>query len=294
MGDVCLSMIFKRATLFVRSFTRSHIGTKFKIVTGLTILIPLLVFALFSEYVAPFPPLLIVPEEMLDPPSMKHFFGTDRLGRDVLSRCMYGSRASIAVAILSTLISLLIGVLPGICSGYFGGSFDRVLVMVMDALYCFPTLILGIAVSAMLGPGILNTAGAVALGGIAGYFRTTRSLTMSIREKTFIEAEKALGASSRRVILRHILPECLPSIFVLTSYGIGRAVLSIASLGFLGLGVSPPIPEWGTDLSFGRMVLLSGAWWTTVFPGIFILFCVLGFNMISEGLTNMLSPRVKA
>jgi len=217
--------------------------------------------------------------------------GTDTLGRDVLSRVLWGGRASLAVAIIATLLSMGVGSPLGALSGYFGGKLDTVLTSVMDTLYCFPCYILALLIAVILGPEATNISIAVGISYIPEYFRVVRSIALNIKEKTFIEAEKVLGASHFRIVFIHIMPYTLSSISVMVSMGVADSILAVAGLGFLGLGVRPPTPEWGTDMRWGRDVFLTGSWWISLFPGIFVFLSVLGFNLLSEGINSLLKER---
>jgi len=266
--------------------TRAPREVKFLVISGGIIISFLLFLTLFAEFVAPYNAYQRLFPEML-PPSGVNLMGTDALGRDVLSRVLVGTRNSLTVAFLAVSISLLVGMSLGALSGYWAGKVDRVLLLVMDALYAFPSMITGVIVSVMLGPGLVNTSLAIVVPLIGPYYRIVRSITLSIKQMTFIEAERSLGASKLYIVSRHIAPFFASNLFVLISMSAARAILTVASLGFLGLGVPPPTAEWGTDLNMGRMFIPRGVWWTTVFPGIFIFLAVMGFNLLSEGLNEV-------
>ncbi len=256
------------------------------IMTGGAIVAALLFLTFFAEVVAPYDAYKRAFGTLL-PPSSANCMGTDALGRDVFSRVLVGTRNSLTVAFLAVSLSLTVGTSLGSLSGYYAGKLDRALLLVMDALYAFPSMITGVIVSVMLGPGLVNTALAIVIPLIGPYYRIVRSITLSIKQMTFIEAERALGASRIYIITRHIAPFFVANLFVLVSLSAARAILTVASLGFLGLGVPPPIAEWGTDLNMGRMFIPQGVWWTTVFPGLFIFIAVMGFNLFSEGLNEV-------
>lgn len=219
-------------------------------------------------------------------------FGTDQLGRDVFSRIISGASFVLSVALLATAISLLIGAPLGLISGYIGGLIDRTLSLIMDSLYAFPGLILAIAIAALLGPGLLNMIVAIAVVYIPSYFRIVRGQALSLKEQTFIEAAKAIGAPRRDIVFKFILPNVLPSLFVVSSLNIADAIIIEASLSFLGLGIPPDTPDWGIDISQGRRYFISGAWWIGAFPAMMIILAVLGFSLLGEGLDEKLNPRL--
>jgi len=219
--------------------------------------------------------------------------GTDNLGRDLLSRLIVGARYSLGISLVAVGLSLVVGLLLGSASGFFGGNLDRILMLIMDALYIFPSFIYVLIMVVVMGPGIWQTAFALSIGRIPYNFRLIRSLTISVKERGFIEAQKVIGADNWHIIRHHIAPYYLSVLFVTVSLGMARGTLAIAGLGFLGLGVPPPTPEWGTDLASGRTYLLSGAWWLVIFPGFFVLIAMLGFNLFSEGIDTVMNPTVR-
>lgn len=252
----------------------------------------LLFFIIFGPIIAPYDPFEMV-EISWEPPSNKHIMGTDALGRDLFSRLIIGTRYSLGVSLIAVGFSLLIGTILGSLSGFFGGPLDKILMLIMDALWAFPGFIFVLIMAVVLGPGILQTAFAISIGRIPGNFRMIRSLTLSIKERGFIEAEKVMGANSLHIIRYHIAPYYLSILFVTISLGMARGTLAVSGLGFLGLGVPPPTPEWGTELAYGRVFLLAGGWWMVMFPGFFVLLSMLGFNLLSEGADTILNPTVR-
>ncbi len=228
----------------------------------------------------------------LEAPSAVHIMGTDEVGRDIAIRILHGAPVSLRVSVISTLISLLIGVFLGELSGFAGGVVDSVIMRLMDVILAFPALLLAIVIVAFLGPGLTNAMLAIAIVGIPGYARLARSMAISIREEEFIEASRSLGASTWRILFRHVLPNSLAPIIVQTTLGLGTAVVETAALGFLGLGQQPPYPEWGKMLAVAQRFLLQGSWWALVFPGIAIVLTVLGFNLLGDGLRDALDPRL--
>jgi peptide/nickel transport system permease protein len=281
-----------RDSNFVKFYKISPQSAKVMTLIGGFLCSLLIIFALLGPFIVPFDPLELS-SETLAPPSSKHFMGTDLLGRDVFSRLVVGTKYSLGVSLIAVGISLLIGITLGSLSGFFGGPLDRFLTLIMDALYIFPGFIFVLILSVLLGPGIWQTALAVSVGRIPANFRMIRSITLSIRERGFIEAERILGASNMHIIRRHIAPYYVSILFVTISLGLARGTLAISGLGFLGLGIPPPTPEWGTELALGRQVLLRGAWWNVIFPGLFVLSAMLAFNLLSEGLDIIMNPTVR-
>ncbi len=220
------------------------------------------------------------------------YLGTDNLGRDVFSRLLYGAETVLKVALLSSIISALVGIPVGLLSGFVGGVLDRVLSLTMDSIYSFPGLILAIAMAAMLGPGVLNMAVAIAVVYVPTYFRMVRGQVLSIKEELYVEAARSLGAKAATILWLYVFPNVIPSIVVIFSLNIADAILTEAGLSFLGLGIDPSVPDWGYDLSKGKAFLPGGYWWIITFPGVMIAFVALGFSMLGEGLNEILNPRL--
>jgi peptide/nickel transport system permease protein len=277
---------------FYKLFIIAPKSAQAMVIIGTSMVIILLIFVLFGEMITPYDPLQFS-DDLLQAPSMKHWMGTDLLGRDLFSRLIAGTKFSLGVALIAVGVSLTIGLILGSISGFFGGPLDRVLMLIMDSLYVFPGFIFVLLMAVVLGPGLWQTALAVSFGRIPSNFRMIRSITLSIKERGFIEAERLLGASNMEIIFNHIAPFYLSILFVTVSLGLARGTLAISGLGFLGLGIPPPTPEWGTELAMGRQYLLRGAWWGVVFPGFFVLIAMLGFNLLSEGLDAVLNPTVR-
>ena len=277
---------------FVELFKAAPRSARFMVVFGASLNILLLSFVFFGPYLAPYDPLEMT-LETLSAPSSRHLLGTDNLGRDLLSRLIVGARYSLGISLVAVGLSLVVGLLLGAASGFFGGNLDRILMLIMDALYIFPSFIYVLIMVVVMGPGIWQTAFALSIGRIPYNFRLIRSLTISVKERGFIEAEKVMGADNWHIIRYHIAPYYLSILFVTVSLGMARGTLAISGLGFLGLGVPPPTPEWGTDLASGRAYLLSGAWWLVIFPGVFVLIAMLGFNLFSEGIDTVMNPTVR-
>ncbi len=219
------------------------------------------------------------------------YLGTDQLGRDVLSRVVAGARFVLLVAFIATAISSLIGIILGLISGYAGGLTDRIISLVMDAMYAFPGLILAIAVAALIGVGIINMALAIAVVYIPSYFRMMRGVVLSIKSLSYIDAVRLMGAGSFRILFKHLLPNALYSVIAVLPINFADAIITEAGLSFLGLGIPPPTPDWGFDLNRGQKFFVSGYWWIGAFPGLMIIITVLGFLLLGEGLNDILNPR---
>ncbi|QTA38854.1 ABC transporter permease [Thermosipho ferrireducens] len=267
-------------------------GTGWLTFVGATILIFYIILAIFAPQIAPYNPIQRVGRS-LSAPNDQFIFGTDNLGRDVLSRVIYGARIALMIAFLAVAIAAGIGVPLGLISGYIGGWLDRVLTLIMDAIYSFPGLILAIAIAAVLGPGIVNISISIAVVYTPTYFRVIRNQVSSVKSELYVEAARALGAKNREILLKYIFPNVLPSIVVVLSMNLADAIMTEAGLSFLGLGIAPPTPDWGFDLSNGQRFVLSRAWWGLLYPGLAIITVVLGFSMFSEGLNELLNPTIR-
>lgn len=226
------------------------------------------------------------------PPSKEHWFGTDELGRDIFTRVFYGARISLTLGCVSVGIGLLTGISIGVVAAYWGSWFDMILMRLIDVLLAFPPILLAIAVVSVLGPGMYNAMIAVGISLLPFYARLVRGSILVVKEQSFIEAARAVGASDFRIIHRHILPNCLSPILVQSTFNIASALLTASSLGFLGLGAQPPLPEWGTMLSRGR-TYLRVAPHITVFPGMAIFLVVLAFNLLGDSLRDALDPYMR-
>lgn len=257
---------------------------------GVVIVVGMVLAALLAPLITSYDPTLSS-EETLEPPSVKHPMGTSNLGYDMFSRMLYGARTVLIIVLSSTVLSMAIGVPAGLISGYAGGKIDRVLSMIMDAIYAFPTLILAIAVAAAIGTGIENTAMVIAFVYIPTYFKMGRGQTLAIKEQLFIEAIRAVGAKTGTILLRYVLPNILPTVVVVFSLSVPDAILTEAALSFLGLGVTPPTPDWGYDLRKGQAFLSAGYWWLVTFPGVMIVILAIGFSILGEGLSERYGAR---
>jgi peptide/nickel transport system permease protein len=250
-----------------------------------------LLIALLAPVIAPYSPTAQKVTNRLKPPSAQHWFGTDELGRDVFSRVLHGARVSLPVALAVVVMTGTVGILLGALAGYLGGLTDEIVMRVADAVLAFPSLILAIAITAALGPGLLNAALAIALVLWPEYARLVRSQVIALREMEFVNAATALGASRWRNLFMHILPNALPLMLVKVSLDMGNAILLAASLSFVGLGAVPPTPEWGAMVAAGRHKFFE--WWIATFPGLAIFTIVVGFNFLGDGLRDLLDPRLR-
>src|SRR5580700_8030215 len=259
--------------------------------TGAALVTIFIILAIFAPWVAPQDPAHIDLPARLSPPSAAHWCGTDELGRDILSRLIYGSRISMLVGSSVVALSLSLGLIIGSVAGYYGGRIDRFInVVLMNAFMSFPGILLAIAFVAFRGPGILNLVLALSLGGWVGYARLVRAQVLAAREKEYVEAARALGASDLRIITRHILPNIIQPIIVQAAIGMAGAILAEATMSFLGLGVPPPTASWGTMLNDGRAHLFDAPH-LVIFPALAVMLAVLSFNFIGDALRDFLDPR---
>uniref|UniRef100_A0A7V4XU53 ABC transporter permease n=1 Tax=Acidobacterium capsulatum TaxID=33075 RepID=A0A7V4XU53_9BACT len=260
---------------------------------GLALVVLFLICALFAPWLAPYNPAHINLMDRLAGPSRSHWFGTDELGRDILSRIIYGARISLEVASSVVALSLLLGLIFGGLAGFYGGALDVTInIFAINAFMALPGILLAIAFVAFLGPGLINLVLALAIGGWVGYARLVRAQVLAAREREFVEAAKALGASDLRIFVRHILPNILQPLIVQSAIGMAGAVLAEATLSFLGLGVPPPTPSWGAMLNDARAHLFDAPH-TVVFPAIAVMCCVLSFNFLGDALRDYLDPRTR-
>lgn len=259
---------------------------------GLVLVVLFSVAALLAPILAPYAPTLVNPVRRLEPPSFEHPLGLDNLGRDILSRLLYGSRWSLGTAAIATFLIMTIGVAVGAICGYFGGLLDEILMRLVDLLLAFPSLILALAIAGTLGPGIVN----VMLGLVSvwwvDYARVVRGMVLVVRERQYIEAARALGLSNKRIILHHVMPNVLPPVIVLATLEMGGLILAISGLSFLGLGVQSPETEWGSMLNDGRAFLLNAPQ-LMIYPGVAISLVVIGLNLVGDGLRDAFDPHLK-
>ena len=253
----------------------------------------IVVMALAAPLIAPYEPLKSDFRAMTKPPSPPHYFGTDQIGRDTLSRVIHGSRASLMVAIGAVLFGTTLGAIWGLACGYFGGRFDIVSQRIIEFLQSFPDLILAMAIAMALGSGLGTVIIAIAITRIPFGGRVIRSVVLSLKEMQFVEAARGLGASHMRMMVRHILPQCIAPFLILATAHLGVAIIIEASLGFLGVGIPPPTPTWGNMLADSLNAGLVPPWWLVLFPGMAITLTVLAFNLLGDGIRDVLDPRLR-
>lgn len=260
-------------------------------VFGLSILVVLVIVAVTGPWIAPHDPLQqVLSDRLLPPGSTSHWLGTDQLGRDILSRIISGSRLTLSIAILVVVVVVPIGLMIGTTAGFFGGWVDNVLMRVTDIALAFPKIVLALAFAAALGPGVFNAVIAISITAWPAYARLSRAETLRLVQADFIHVARLQGASSLRILLRYIVPLCSSSVIVRATLDMAGIILTVAGLGFLGLGAQPPSPEWGFMVASGRNVLLD-AWWVATIPGFAILLVSLAFNLLGDGLRDVFDPR---
>lgn len=262
-------------------------------VVGGGIVLVLIFVAALAPYLAPYDPIEQTLDQRLQAPSWQHPLGTDDFGRDILSRIIYGSRISLRIGLISISIALTVGTVLGLLAGYWGGSYDALIMRLVDLMLAFPSILLAIAIVAITGPGIDNVMVAVSIVLVPQFARLVRASVLSVRETAYIEAARALGARDCRIVLRHVLPNCAAPLIVKSSLSMATAILDAAGLSFLGLGAQPPTPEWGAMLAGGRELMLKAPWVMTC-PGLAILCVVLGLNLFGDGLSEALDPHRSA
>jgi peptide/nickel transport system permease protein len=270
----------------------SHLLRRPVSAAGLAVVALLVVLAFLGPQLAPYGPNAVDVTRALRPPSAEHWFGTDDLGRDILSRVVLAARVSLEVSLVSVGIALVAGVLLGLLSGYFRGWADTVIMRVVDVVFAFPIMLLAIAIVAVLGPGVTTATVAIGVVYVPVFARVTRASALALREEPYVKAAAAIGAGPLRIIRTHVLPNVAAPVIVQTSLSLAFAILSEAALSFLGLGVQPPQPSWGRMLFDGKG--FTDAWWMSVFPGLAIFVTVLAFNLVGDGLRDVLDPRQRS
>jgi peptide/nickel transport system permease protein len=259
---------------------------------GSGIVLLLFIVSFLAPWLAPYDPGQIDLKNVLASPSLNHWFGTDQLGRDVLSRMIWGARISLKVGFAATGVAIIIGTILGAFAGYYGGWIDSAIMRFVDIMLCFPTFFLILAIIAFLEPSIWNIMIIIGLTGWMGVTRLVRADFITLRERDFVSAARAIGAGDTRIIFMHILPNALASILVAATLGIAGAILTESALSFLGIGVQPPTPSWGNILTAGKDNI-DIAWWLSLYPGLAILITVVGYNLLGEGIRDALDPRLK-
>jgi peptide/nickel transport system permease protein len=261
-------------------------------VIGLVVAVLLALMAILAPLIAPYP---YAKQDLMHTraaPSRQHLFGTDELGRDILSRIVWGSRFSLSIGVLAVAMGTSIGMFFGAITGYFGGTVDNLIMRLMDVFQSIPGILLTITISVVLGPGFLNSVLALSVGGIPMACRLTRAAILGIRHQEYLEAATSINASTARIILRHVIPNSFAPVLVSATMMIGNIIMAASMLSFIGLGIQPPTPEWGSMIAGGRSLIRSCPWMVT-FPGIFIMLTVLAFNMFGDGLRDALDPKLK-
>ena len=248
--------------------------------------------AIFTSWLSPFDPFAQSIRMRLRPPGDPHWLGTDGYGRDILSRIIWGSRISLTVGVVAVAIGATLGIVVGLAAGFFGGGVDNLLMRIIDILLVLPTILLALVIVAMLGPGVFNLMIAVGIANAPRFARVIRAEVLALKQMVFVNAASALGASSIRLMARHILPNTLASILVLSTLRIAQAITTEASLSFLGLGVPPPTPTWGSMIADGRIYLRTSPW-VAIIPGIMIMLIVMAFNLFGDGLRDLLDPKLR-
>jgi len=269
-----------------------RLGRSTPFVAGAILLLLVVVVAIAAPVLTPFDPVKMNPPERLQPPSIQHPFGTDQLGRDVLSRVLHGGRLSLPMGVIPIAVAAIVGLLLGLVTGSLGGWVDLVLMRIVDVWIAFPPILLAMAIVTVLGTGLPNIMVALGIAWIPYYARMVRGSVLEAKQRTYVDAARALGSLEWRIVLRHVLPNVLTPILVMSSMGVANAILAGAALSFLGLGAQAPAPEWGTSLADARQFIRLG-WWIGLFPGLAIAITVLGANLLGDGLRDALDPKLK-
>jgi peptide/nickel transport system permease protein len=259
---------------------------------GMGIACVVFLVALLADVIAPYGYADMHPENMLEPPSAQYWLGTDQMGRDVLSRLIFGSRISIYVGVVSTIFGALMGIPLGVIAAYYGGFVDNLIMRLIDIWVAFPNFLLALVISVILGPSVTNVVIALAIVRVPTMARVVRGTALSVKENDYVQAARAVGVEDRRLLTRHILPNCMAPVIVLATLEVATAIIVEAALSFLGLGTQPPTPSWGWDLR-ANVVFIEDNPWIAIFPGLAIFITVLAFNMFGDGLRDALDPRLK-
>lgn len=271
---------------FAQRMRRNKVG-----MVGLVLVVFVGLLAIFAPLIAPYPPNDTLVRR-LSPPSGQFWLGSDDFGRDVLSRIIYGAQVSFYVGFVSVSIALFFGSIAGLVAGYFGKQIDNVIMRIADVMFSIPPIVLAIAITAILGPSLTNAMIAIGIVYTPSFARIVRGPVLVVKETQYLEAARTIGASHIRIIFKHILPNVTAPLIVQTTFNLSTAILTESTLSFLGLGIQPPDPSWGTMLSVGR-VYMELAWWLAIFPGVAIMIGVMGFNLLGDGLRDVLDPRLR-
>lgn len=271
----------------MRSLMRSPLA-----MFGLTVVLLLLFCAVFADVIAPYPYAKQNLMNAYESPTAEHIFGTDEFGRDIFSRVIYGARISLFVGFIAVGIALFFGGSLGAIAGYYGGKLDNVIMRAMDVLLSIPSTVLAISIAAALGPGLFNLMVAVGISATPQYARVMRGSVLSVRNQEYVEAARSVGSSDARIIIGHIIPNCMAPVIVQSTLGVASAILSAAALSFIGLGIQPPTPEWGAMLSGARGYIRDYSY-MTLFPGLAIMVTIMGLNFLGDGLRDALDPKLK-
>lgn len=280
----------KKETIFQQTW--SGLKKNRLAMVGLFLLLLLLFVTIFADFIAPYGVDAQDLTRAFTPPCKEFLFGTDEFGRDIFSRIVYGSRYSLMIGAVAASLSAIVGMLIGSLAGFYGGKTDDILMRLIDIMMAIPSTLLGISIVAALGNGIRNVIIAVAIGAVPAYARIVRASILSVKEQEYIEAARSIGASDFRIIMHHILPNCLAPIIVQITMSVAKAILEASALSFIGLGVQAPSAEWGAMLSAGRAYIRK-AWWIVTFPGLAIAMIIFGLNLFGDGLRDALDPRLK-
>lgn len=264
-----------------------------RLLVGGALVLMLAMTAALAPRIAPYDPVAVDASQSLEPPSVAHWLGTDDLGRDVLSRVIWGARISLSVGLISVSIGFLVGVSVGLAAGYLGGTVDLIAMRAIDALLAFPALVLAISITAALGPQIQNAMIAIGVVAIPIYARLTRGQVLSVRRREYVTAARTLGASGLRIVLRHIFPNIANPLIVQATLSTALAILAEAALSFLGLGSQPPTPSWGQDINYSQRYLSNMFWWMSIGPGMAIFVAVFAFNFLGDALRDALDPQLR-
>lgn len=281
----------EKTSSYISDFIRRLFANRLAII-GLLLVLLLFTVALLAPFISPYDPARIDLYNILSPPSIRHLLGTDQLGRDVLSRMIWGARISLLVGFIAVGISAIIGMILGAVAGFYGGWVDNLIMRFVDIMLCFPTFFLILAVISILEPSIWNIMIVIGLTSWMGVARFVRAEFLSLMDREFVLSAKASGASDLRIIFRHVLPNALAPVLVAATLGVAAAILTESALSFLGIGIQPPTPSWGGMLTAGKDNI-EIAWWLSLYPGLAILFTVLGYNLLGEGIRDAIDPRLK-